>query len=61
MEPLNLDSLKKPLELNSFTPTDDLSKAETLPASWYTDPRMLELEKERIFTRHGSLLDGSIK
>ncbi len=49
MEPLNFDRLKKPLDLNSFRPTDDLSQAETLPAGWYTDPRILELEKDRIF------------
>ena len=49
MEPLHFDKLKNPVDLNSFKPTDDLSQAETLPAEWYIDPRMLELEKERIF------------
>ncbi|MBN8618781.1 MAG: Rieske 2Fe-2S domain-containing protein [Anaerolineae bacterium] len=49
MKPIDLDSLGEPLSLSGFSPTDDLAKAETMPASWYTDPRMLELEKERIF------------
>lgn len=50
MEPLNLDQLRPtPLDLSSYKPTDDLAHAETLPAGWYTDPRMLELEKSRIF------------
>jgi choline monooxygenase len=29
----------------------DLSVASTLPSSWYTDPAVLQLEKERIFRR----------
>ena len=49
MQQLNFDSVERPLDITSFTPTPDLTHAETLPASWYTDPRMLTLEKERIF------------
>lgn len=45
----NLDSFATPLDLTTFTPTTDLAQAETLPSWWYTDPRMLALEKERIF------------
>jgi choline monooxygenase len=37
------------LLFGDFSPTDDLSHAATLPARWYTDPRFLDLEKERIF------------
>ncbi len=37
------------LDLSDFTPTGDLSRAETMPARWYTDPQMLALEKEKIF------------
>jgi choline monooxygenase len=29
----------------------DLARAGTIPASWYTDPRMLDLEREKIFRR----------
>lgn len=32
-----------------FTHDPDLSKAETIPSSWYLDPATLLLEKERIF------------
>ena len=38
-----------PLDLSDYMPTADLSRAATMPARWYTDPRFLELEKERIF------------
>src|SRR5215207_5458585 len=37
------------LDLSDFTPTDDLSRAQTMPSRWYTDSRFLELEKEAIF------------
>lgn len=37
------------LDFSDFTPTDDLSRAKTMPARWYTDPAFLEREKERIF------------
>lgn len=49
MDSIRLESLERPLDLTGFTPTGDLASAETLPAHWYTDPRMLELEKQRIF------------
>jgi choline monooxygenase len=35
--------------LNGFRPTHDLAQAATLPARYYTDPHLLELEKEKIF------------
>lgn len=34
-----------------FDPTAPLSRAETPPAAWYTDPRVHALERERIFFR----------
>lgn len=49
MKPLNFDSLERPLDLKGFAPTNNLAKAQTLPAGWYTDPRILELEKQKIF------------
>jgi choline monooxygenase len=38
-----------PFDLSDYTPTDDLARAETMPARWYTDPSILELEKQHIF------------
>ncbi len=35
----------------SFQYEPDLSRATTIPASWYTDPAMLDLEREKIFRR----------
>ena len=40
---------RPPLDLSDFTPTSDLSRAETMPARWYTDPAILEVEKDKIF------------
>jgi choline monooxygenase len=37
------------VDLSDFTPSDDLTYAATMPARWYTDPALLELEKEKIF------------
>ncbi len=37
------------MNLSDFTPNTDLSRASTLPSSWYTDPSILELEREKIF------------
>jgi choline monooxygenase len=39
------------LDLSDYTPTHDLSRATTLPKRWYADPRFLELEKARIFSK----------
>jgi choline monooxygenase len=39
------------LDLTDFTPDEDLARAWTMPARWYTEPRFLDLEKERIFWR----------
>ncbi len=37
------------LDLSDFQPEDDLALAETMPARWYTEPRFLALEAEKIF------------
>ncbi|MYD09128.1 MAG: Rieske 2Fe-2S domain-containing protein [Chloroflexi bacterium] len=37
------------LDLSDYKPTRDLSRAETLPARWYTEPEFLNLEAEKIF------------
>ena len=37
------------LDLSDYTPTNDLSLAETLPARWYNEPEFLALEAEKIF------------
>ena len=37
------------LDLSDYQPADDLSRAETLPARWYTEPEFLDLEAEKIF------------
>src|SRR5688500_15400738 len=45
----------------SHSHNPDLARAETIPADWYTDPAMLELEREKIFRttwQFASSLDG---
>jgi choline monooxygenase len=37
------------VDLSDYNPSDDLSTASTMPARWYTDPQILEVEKEKIF------------
>ncbi len=37
------------IDLSDYKPSGDLSRAETLPARWYTEPEFLNLEAERIF------------
>ncbi len=39
------------LDLSDYTPTDELARAATLPARWYTHPAFWAMEKERIFWR----------
>ena len=38
-----------PLDLSDYNPSDDLSRAETMPARWYIEPDFLALEAEKIF------------
>src|SRR5436190_19467485 len=37
--------------INSYDPNAPLAEASTIPASWYTDERIFELEKQTIFSR----------
>ncbi len=39
-------------EIDRFDPNLPLGEAKTPPASWYTDPRALALEKETVFRRY---------
>ncbi|MCY3780601.1 MAG: Rieske 2Fe-2S domain-containing protein [Chloroflexi bacterium] len=38
-----------PLDLSDYNPSEDLSRAETMPARWYIDPDFLALEAAKIF------------
>jgi choline monooxygenase len=46
-------SMPEPLErlVASYNPNATLAEAATIPASWYTDPRILALEHETAFAR----------
>ncbi len=35
----------------SFDPAKPLGQASTIPASWYTDERIAELERKTVFSR----------
>ena len=35
--------------LDDYRPTARIAEATTLPARWYTDPELLQLEKEKVF------------
>jgi choline monooxygenase len=37
------------MNVAEFTPSAELARAATIPSNWYTDPRMLPIERERIF------------
>ena len=39
------------MDLTGYQYTDDLSRATTIPARWYTDPAMLEAERRQVFGR----------
>jgi choline monooxygenase len=39
------------MDLSDYQPSQDLSRAATIPARWYTDPGFLKLEQERVFAR----------
>jgi choline monooxygenase len=36
--------------LSSYDPDATLAEASTIPASWYTDPRVFELERQTVFS-----------
>jgi choline monooxygenase len=44
------------MNVKSFTFQPDIAHATTIPARWYTDPAMLELEQDRIFCRTWQLV-----
>ncbi len=37
--------------IDSYDPHAPLAEARTIPASWYVDPRIMELERQTLFTR----------
>jgi len=37
--------------INSYDPEAPLAEASTIPASWYTDERIFELERQTVFSR----------
>jgi choline monooxygenase len=37
--------------IDSYDPTSPLAEAWTIPASWYVDPRVLDLERRTVFAR----------
>jgi choline monooxygenase len=47
-----------PLEelIQNYNPTAPLSTASTPPCSWYTDPRVLELEQRTVFSRSWQMM-----
>ncbi len=49
MSRINLSEL--PDFSEAFLASQPLARAETIPSTWYTDPKFLELEKECIFSR----------
>ncbi|HJZ12823.1 MAG TPA: (2Fe-2S)-binding protein, partial [Acidobacteriota bacterium] len=38
-----------PVDLTDFNPIHDVSQAGTMPARWYNDPEIFQLEKQKIF------------
>jgi choline monooxygenase len=47
------DSVKQIIE--SYNPNLPLAEAWTIPATWYVDPRVLDLERQRVFARSWQL------
>jgi choline monooxygenase len=41
--------------IDSYNPNDALAEASTIPASWYLDPRIMELERRTVFARSWQL------
>jgi phenylpropionate dioxygenase-like ring-hydroxylating dioxygenase large terminal subunit len=39
------------MELTGYRHNPDLARASTIPARWYTDPAMLEIERRQVFGR----------
>jgi choline monooxygenase len=45
--------MARPLEqiINAYRRDAPLARAHTIPATWYTDPRVFDLERQTVFTR----------
>src|SRR5688500_15058535 len=45
--------MTRPLEqiIGAYRPDAPLESAHTIPAAWYTDPRVFELERQTVFSR----------
>jgi len=45
--------MPRPLEqiINAYRRGAPLAQAHTIPAAWYTDPRVFDLERHTVFTR----------
>ena len=43
-------------DLRGFRYESDLARATTIPSSWYTDPAMLAIEQEHIFSASWQLV-----
>jgi choline monooxygenase len=50
---LSLQSLE--FIINAYDPSTPLERASTIPASWYTDGRIFELENQTVFSRSWQL------
>jgi len=42
--------------IESYNPNTSLSEAWTIPATWYVDPRILDLERQTVFARSWQLV-----
>jgi choline monooxygenase len=42
--------------IDSYNPNASLAEASTIPASWYLDPRIMELERRTVFARSWQLV-----
>ncbi len=42
--------------IESYNPTAPLAEARTIPASWYVEPRVLDLERRSVFSRSWQMI-----
>ena len=54
----NTETMQFPIEqlLAAYNDQAPLSQAATIPASWYTDPRIAELERANVFSKTWQLV-----